>query len=162
MRQQRFAISVLVVLMAVFAGGASGEGFGTQISVSPMPFRGGQTIAIKANCSGPYTNLTAYVAVSDGTQDIFTPTLKNLGPVAKGQSLPVMVGFPVPLAVGKKTLSILVICLEGDESVVGEPVPDYSLKLIPRCATGSDPKAALPCKYATAKYWIMISRVTPS
>src|SRR5262245_25649639 len=86
---------VVLICAAAFVGKAHAATYGAQIEVSPMPFSPGQTVSITANVSGPFSNATEYVAVSDGTKIVFNRTVLNLGAVAKGQTKKFAVPWPV-------------------------------------------------------------------
>lgn len=156
--RQRIVTSLSVgVLMcaAIFIGKTDAATLGTQVTVSPMPFTPGQTVSIKANVSGPFSNATEYVSVSDGTQILFEKTMTGLGAIAQGQTKSFSVNWVVPSNLGAKTLSVFIVFLEGPEKYVGEPGPDRSLKLVPRCPARP---SKTPCRYATARYWIQTTR----
>lgn len=146
---------VVLIYAATFIGNAHAATYGTQVAVSPMPFTPGQTVSITANGSGPFSNVTEYVSVSDGSQIIFEKTVPNLGAIAKGQTKNFAVSWVLPSNLRATTLSVLVVFLEGPEKYVGEPGPDRSLKLVARCPSRA---SKAPCKYATAKYWIQVTK----
>jgi hypothetical protein len=156
MRQEIFTtLRVIAASAAIFAGNCYAATYGTQVAVSPMPFSPGQTVTIKANVSGPFSNAKAYVSVSDGTQTFDIP-VQNVGVVASGQSIPFSTTWKVPIDLHAKMLSVFVVFLEGDEKYVGEP-GHKSLQLVARCPRGG--KAARPCRYATGRYWAETTKV---
>lgn len=144
----------VLICLAILIGKTDAATPGTQVAVSPMPFSPGQTVSIKANVAGPFSNASEYVSVSDGTKIVFETTVSR-GAIAQGQTKSFAVDWPVPADLKAKTLSVFVVFLEGAEKYVGEPVPDKSLKLVAQCPSRP---GKTPCRYATARYWIQVTR----
>ena len=147
-------IALTLVAAASLTRQADAGTVATDVSISPMPFNAGDTVNITATAVGPFSNVTEYVSVSDGAQVLFEKRIPNQGSIASGQRKP----FSVPWNVAsnlKSNLSVFVVFLEGSESWVGEPGTDRSLKLVARCQSRP---GKVPCKYATARYWIQTTR----
>ena len=163
MRQEILRTLSLVALLCatILVGSSYAATYPTQLFVSPIPFSAGQTITIDASASGPISSVTEYYSVSDGTKDICTDTKVFGQKVLSGQTLSFTVQCQIPSDVSAKTLFVTVIFLDGDEKYVGEPVPDRRLKLAARCPSGHS-KAALPCRYATGRYWAEVTKVKPT
>ena len=149
-------ICAATICAATFIGKAQAATYGANVTVSPMPFSGGASVKIKADCFGPFSNVTEYVSVSDDTHVIFDRRIPRNVKVDRGQSVPFTVDWTVPSNLRAEHLSVFVVFLEGNETYVGEPGPDRSLKLVARCPARTS--KAEPCKYATAKYWIITTK----
>lgn len=154
----RASLAVVATFGVVLLAGNGYAASPAPASVSPMPFSAGQPASVSANIVGPFTNASAYVSIASGGVSIVDQRVSNLGSVGAGQSQPFSFGFVAPIHPQAKGLSVFVAFLEGSESWVGEPGTPASLTLIGQCSRATD-KAARPCRYATPKYWRMITKV---
>jgi hypothetical protein len=147
-----------VISAAGLAGKAEAACIGRNVTVSPMPFRPGDHIKIKAECNCVFNNVTMLVSVTAGT-DSFPPiTTPNLGPVSNGQIKSFEIDWQVPSDLLADHLAVWVVFLEGDEKWIGEPGVQPSLKLVARCTKPPGGIGRAQCKYATAKYWITTTK----
>ena len=158
--RQRISIALCAVALAwitIPTENCFASTIGTNKKVSPMPFTPGQSVTIKATASGAINSVTEYIHVYGGKETLCEQTLKNLGPVAQGQTKEFSVDCAIPLGLNGQPISIFVVFLDGDQQYVGEPVPNTNLNLTAHCPKGG--VKARPCSYATGQHWAEVTRV---
>ena len=160
MKKQFYAklkVNVLVSVAIIFASGLIGRAeaasIGTNVTVSPMRFGVGETVTIKANCAGPFDNVTMFVSVSDGKGNVVFSRSESKGSVPNVVK-PLEVKWGVPSDLQADQLSVFVVFLEGNEAWLGQSGAKPQLKVIARCTKPPAGIGRAQCKYATAKYWI--------
>jgi hypothetical protein len=158
----KVAPSMAGTLILGLLGTAQAATYGVGTEVSPMPITAGEPFTIKTRVTGPLSDAKALVSVRSGTKIVLEPAPIAIGAVGAGQQVvPIPGTFVIPPHPRVTGISVSVTFVEGSETYVGEPGPDRALKLPGRCQ-GRDGRVAKPCQYATARYWIQITKVKPN